>query len=113
MYVRVTWCVDVLSIILFLVFVFLLLVVVCQNISNWNHQSTRNTGNWFTWCVWHIQSDFEILHLLILMVGKEDGKKEGNLVRSGRYFILHFSFTFLTSFVGFIVHPYWMPSIGM
>jgi len=28
-----------------------------------------------------IQSDFEVLHLLILMVGKEDGKKEGEFSR--------------------------------
>jgi len=34
-----------------------------------------------------IQSDFEVLHLLILVVGKEDGKKEGSLVRSGRYHV--------------------------
>ena len=59
-----------------------------------------------------IQSDFEILHLLILMVCKEDGEKEGSLVRSGTYFVLHFSLTFVTSFVGFIFHPYWMPAIG-
>jgi hypothetical protein len=64
-------------------------------------------------CLTHpgIQSDFEVLHLLILMVGKEDGKKEGSLVISGRYFVLHFSFTFLTLFVGLIFHPYWMPAI--
>jgi len=46
------------------------------------------------------------------MVGKEDGKKEGSLVISGRCFVLHFSFAFLTSFVGFIFRPYWMPAIG-
>jgi hypothetical protein len=43
-------------------------------------------------CLTHllIQSDFKVLNLLILVVGKEDGKREGSLVRSGRYFMLHF-----------------------
>jgi hypothetical protein len=58
-----------------------------------------------------MEPDFEVLHLLILMVGKRLAR-EGSSVRSGMYFVLHFSFTFLTSFVGFIFHPYWMPAIG-
>lgn len=73
---------------LFLVFVYLLLVVVCQNISNWNHQSTRNTGNWFTWCVWHSQSSSQILKFCICWFSwlvKRMARKRGSLVGSGRY----------------------------